>query len=74
MKTFCKPVHRDGFRNALCPNYRKCLDLAIRRSWAYWDCAECEYRSARDPEFDMQITMNKSVTYYDLPMGVSLKM
>lgn len=76
MRTVRKPIHRDGFRNALCPNYSKCLDMAVRRSWEFWDCGECKHRSERDPEFDMdiEVTLSQSVTYYDLPQEVSFKM
>lgn len=74
MRTFRKPIHRDGFRNALCPNYSKCLDLAVRRCWNFWDCGECKHRTERDPEFDMEMTLTRNVTFYDLPPEISIKM
>jgi hypothetical protein len=74
MRTARKPIHRNGYRNALCPDYSKCLDLAVRRSWEFWDCGECKYRSERDPEFDMEVTLNRSVVYYDVPLEVAVKM
>lgn len=69
-----KPIHRHGYRNALCPKYRECLDLAVRKSWEFWDCAECEYKGETDPEFDIEVTMSQNVAYYDLPMEFSVKM
>lgn len=74
MRTARKPIHRNGYRNALCPDYGKCLDLAVRRSWEFWDCEECKYRSERDPEFDMEVTLSRSVVYYDVPLEVAVKM
>ena len=74
MRSRCKPIHRDGFRNALCPNYRECLDLAVRKSWEFWDCTECAYKASTDPEFDIEGTLSHSVTYFDLPLEVAVKM
>lgn len=74
MKAKRKPIHRCGYRNALCPRYRECLDLAVRKSWEFWDCAECPLRSETDPEFDIEAAMSQNVTYYDLPAELSIKM
>lgn len=74
MKAKCRPIHRDGFRNALCPNYRECLDMAVQKSWEYWDCAECTHRTSTDPELDIEVTLSHSVTYFDLPFEISAKM
>jgi len=74
MRAGCKPIHRDGFRNALCPNYRECLDLAVRKSWEFWDCTECVHKASTDPEFDIEATLSHSVTYFDLPLEVAVKM
>ena len=65
-----RPIYRKGERNPFCPVYRSCLDEAVEKSWAYWDCSECAYRSCRDPNLDIQIRANDSMPYYDLPAGI----
>lgn len=65
-----RPIHRKGERNAFCPYYTACLDDAVERTWAFWDCSECEYQSSRDPSFDIQHRVNDSMPYYDLPDDV----
>jgi len=74
MKARRRPIHRYGFRNALCPNYRECLDMAVRKGWEFWDCGECTHKLETDPEFDIEASLTQSVTYYDVPLEVSIKM
>lgn len=74
MKTRRNPIHRDGTRNALCPHYRKCLDMAVKKSWSYWDCDECGHKDTIDPEFNIEGTLRNPVTYYDLPMEIHFKL
>lgn len=74
MKAKRNPINRDGERNALCPYYRKCLNFAVKRSWAYWDCDECIHKGSIDPEFTIEGTLSNPVAYYDLPMEIHLKM
>ncbi len=73
MRTRRKPIHREGVRNALCPNYRKCLDLAVRKAWEFWDCGECSHKADIDPELNIEATLNQNVAYYDVPMEISIK-
>ena len=66
-----KPVYKKGEKNAFCPFYGTCLDEAVKKSWAFWDCSECEHRSSRDPEMDvLQSLKNDSTQIYDLPDGL----
>jgi hypothetical protein len=74
MRAGCRPINRDGYRNALCPYYRDCLDQAVRKAWEYWDCAECIHRNSTDPEFEIEGTLSHNVTYFDLPMEIAFKM
>ncbi|MGD2125354.1 MAG: hypothetical protein PVG99_04695 [Desulfobacteraceae bacterium] len=61
------PIYKKGDRNAFCPFYSVCLDEAVKKSWAYWDCSECDHRSSRDSSFDIENRVNDSMPYYDLP-------
>jgi hypothetical protein len=61
------PIYRKGERNAFCPYYAACLDEAVEKTWAYWDCSECGYQSFRDSCFDIQFRVNDSTPYYELP-------
>ena len=42
------PINRGGNKNALCPHYTGCLDLAVRRHWRSWDCSECTHKSEQE--------------------------
>ncbi|MBW1934948.1 MAG: hypothetical protein JRI79_02410 [Deltaproteobacteria bacterium] len=61
------PIHRKGERNSFCPFYRICLDEAAKKSWDYWDCSECEYRSSREESEDNHNRRDDSFPYYYLP-------
>lgn len=74
MRTKRNPIHRHGNRNALCPYYRACLNMAVKKAWEYWDCAECPHKTSIDPEFDIECSLRNPVTYYDLPMEIAGKM
>jgi Zn-finger protein len=66
------PLHRKGERNVFCPFYRACLDEAVSKTWAYWDCSECEYRSTHDPKTDILSSMGgDSMEVHDLPSGMN---
>ncbi len=39
-----KPIYTKGFRNALCPYYRNCLDHAVKNHWEYWACLNCKHK------------------------------
>ena len=59
------PLLRKGERNALCLFYSRCLDEAVKKSWAYWDCSECEYRLNRDQLQDITSYCHERTSYYD---------
>jgi hypothetical protein len=67
MKKGKNPVYRKGNRNALCPHYRTCLDMAVKKSWEFWDCCECRFQSSRDPDMNVLRVVNHDVAIYDLP-------
>ncbi|MBW1723112.1 MAG: hypothetical protein JRJ78_13785 [Deltaproteobacteria bacterium] len=70
MKGKRRPVYKKGERNALCPHYGECLDEAIAKSWNYWHCLECPYKSSRDPSIDLLSTIEGAISYYELPTGL----
>ena len=59
------PLFRKGERNAFCLFYASCLDEAVGKSWAYWDCSECEYRLNRDQQQDITNYCHETTSYYD---------
>jgi hypothetical protein len=66
-----RPQHRKGERNPFCSFYAGCLDQAVNSGWAFWDCSECENRSARDAKMDVLQSMSvDSSEVYDLPSGM----
>jgi hypothetical protein len=48
--------------------------MAVRKAWEFWDCGECAHRNETDPDFDIESAMTQNVTYYDVPLEVSVKM
>ena len=73
MKKQRRPICRNGYRNALCPYYGLCLDEAVKKSWQYWDCRECEHRSSRESDWDVTTSVNDQFPYYDLPLDIYVK-
>ena len=65
-----KPVHKQGERNLFCPYYDDCLDQAVRKNWADWDCRGCAHRSVQDSPGDSRFTSSLYVEYYELPLGM----
>ncbi len=43
----CKASTDDVEKNALCPHYDACLNLALVRNWAQFTCKFCEFRDCR---------------------------
>jgi hypothetical protein len=70
MNPKCNPVHKKGNRNVLCPYYIDCLDYAIEKSWAYWGCADCQHRLTQGAGAEIQLTVDDSIAYYDLPLEI----
>jgi hypothetical protein len=64
------PIHRKGERNAFCLFYSVCLDEAVKKVWAFWDCSECAYQASRDPGLDISNRANDSMPYYDVPVDI----
>ncbi|MBN1103345.1 MAG: hypothetical protein JXL84_08035 [Deltaproteobacteria bacterium] len=66
------PLHRKGERNVFCPFYSACLDEAVSKTWAYWDCSECQYRWTRDPKTDILSSVSgDSMQIHDLPFEMN---
>ena len=68
-----RPMNKKGERNPFCPFYRNCLDDAVEKFWAYWDCSECKHRSSSESHLEIQISSNESIAYYDFPADIFLK-
>ena len=59
------PLFRKGERSVFCLFYSSCLDEAVKKSWAYWDCSECEYKLNRDQQQDITSYCHETTSYYD---------
>jgi hypothetical protein len=70
MKQGRNPIYRKGERNPFCSSYALCLDEAIGKSWLFWDCSECEFKTSRDPKTEITAKVNESVAYYDVSIDV----
>jgi hypothetical protein len=70
MNRACKPLQRKGERNVFCPFYKGCLDHAVRHSWPYWDCGDCQYKLDQRARPEMKLMVGHSVEYYDLTLGL----
>jgi hypothetical protein len=64
------PIYRKGKRNPFCHHYSTCLDEAVKKAWAFWDCSECEHRASRDPKMEITNRVNDSMPYYDVPVDI----
>jgi hypothetical protein len=64
------PICRKGARNAFCLFYSECLDEAVKKAWAFWDCSECTHRSSRDPSMEVTNRVNDSMPYYDVSVDI----
>jgi hypothetical protein len=73
MKSKRNPIHKKGDRNALCPHYGGCLDLAVENAWEFWDCCQCHHRLSRDPSLDIFSPGDDDSYYYDIPVEISKK-
>jgi len=71
MKKGRNPIYRKGERNPFCLSYALCLDEAISKSWVFWDCSECEFKSTRDPKTDIVSIANDSMPYYEITIETS---
>jgi hypothetical protein len=65
------PIYRKGVRNAFCLFYKECLDEAVKKAWAFWDCSECTHRSSRDQNREIADRMNDSMPYYDVSVDIN---
>ena len=61
------PNRNPGERNVFCSYYGDCLDDAIHKSWEFWDCARCEYRSDKGATPETPWGVSHAVAYYELP-------
>lgn len=66
METKNNPIPRMGKRNIYCPYYSGCLDVVIRKNWAYWNCTKCEERANREAEPEIALNVNYTIAYYEL--------
>jgi len=70
MKKGRNPIYRKGERNPFCSSYTVCLDEAIKKLWAFWDCSECESKSTRDPKAEIMSGANDAMPYYEITVDV----
>lgn len=66
MDEICSPLQRKGERNIFCSLYNVCLDHAIRESWPYWDCSDCQHKLDRGARPEMAFSPGNAIEYYDL--------
>jgi hypothetical protein len=65
------PIYRKGVRNVFCLFYKECLDEAVKKAWAFWDCSQCTHRSSRDQNTEIADRMNDSMPYYDVSVDIN---
>jgi hypothetical protein len=71
MNGACKPTPRKGERNVYCPLYKGCLDHAVKESWAYWACGDCQHKLDQGARPEMTLRVGgDSPEYYDLTLGL----
>ena len=42
----CPASEEDPLKNALCPYYAQCLDLAIEKQWPQFTCQACGFKNS----------------------------
>jgi hypothetical protein len=42
----CSPSEKDPSKNALCPYYDQCLNLAVEENWAQFTCQGCVFKNS----------------------------
>jgi hypothetical protein len=65
MREDCNPSRRRGERNVFCSNYNHCLDLAIDRSWDFWNCTKCSSRYNQGAGMKNMDISREFVTFYE---------
>jgi hypothetical protein len=70
MNRACNPLQRKGVRNVFCRFYKGCLDHAVRESWPYWDCGDCQHKLDHGARPEMKLTVGDSIESYDLTLGL----
>lgn len=43
----CSASKEDPLKNALCPYYDQCLDLAFEKNWSQFTCQDCGFQNSR---------------------------
>ena len=66
MNWACNPLPKRGERNVFCPFYKGCLDHAVRESWLYWDCGDCQHKLDQRARPEMRIRATDSIEHHDL--------
>ena len=73
MKEKPNPIEGSGKRNLFCAHYSNCLDHAVMKLWADWDCTRCPGRFYREPFGEQGWTDGNSLPYYILPSEIYQK-
>ena len=63
MEKTCKPLQRRGERNVFCPFYDRCLNHAVKESWEYWDCSDCQHKLDQGARPEMRLIASDSIEY-----------
>jgi hypothetical protein len=43
----CSASEEGPLKNALCPHYEQCLDLAVKENWPQFTCEACSFQNSR---------------------------
>jgi len=72
MDTRANPKNLTGERNVFCPQYRQCLDHAVKCAWQSWDCSRCDFRHSRCEVFPLEsLGYNDGLSFYELSPRVA---
>jgi len=67
------PIYTKGSRNVFCPYYSDCLDHAIKNSWEYWSCSDCQQKRKRKVPADILLSSSNADPYYSLSPSLNGK-
>ena len=65
-----KPTQTKGERNVFCSFYKGCLDHAVKESWAYWACGDCQYKLDQGARPELKLMTTDAIEYHDLRLGL----
>ena len=70
MEPFANPSNKLGDRNVDCPHYRSCLDHAVKLTWNYWDCSDCQYKLLTQTTTVIDCSPHNAELFYSLPLEI----